>query len=278
MNNHLKIFIGLIILSIIVWFIGGISFTISVYPFSGMFGEIKNLQNVFSPIATLFSAITSASTIYLLYIQINEIKNRKDEFFIQKFESKFFQLISIHIDNVKNMSYEFEKENNKYKFSGNDAFYIFYTMFHVSCYAMDKNIFREPSVSIQHSSSFESLYTESITGDKFSYDTILNISESILSQETHYKLHNYYHNVYVILKYIDTIADHIEKDTYLRFFRAQLSAYEYILIYYHALIYKDEDGVFKFKDLIESTKFFHNIKKELIIDNECLRYKKTAFH
>ncbi|MDU4375820.1 putative phage abortive infection protein [Bilophila wadsworthia] len=284
-NSHALLFCICIAIVLILWLLGGTAYRWSCWPFAGLFGEIDNLENVFSPVGAFFSALASGATFFLIYWQFKEADKRDQEFQIQLFENKFFQLINIHRDNVKNINYSFTRRERPYSYHGPQAFYAFYNMFCYICTHISQSNFMHTASDIIISSSLNKMIKESIMDFSFSSDESLKISEEILCQEIKYQLNMYYHNIYVILKYIDdNTNDEKRRKRYLRIFRSQISVYEYIMIYYHAAIHKENDNdELRFKKLIEKTGFFHNMEKNLIVDLDkngqqfLTRYDESAF-
>ena len=282
-NYHILIFCLLAVF--VVWLLGGTAYRWSCWPFAGLFGEIENLENVFSPVGAFFSALAAGATFFLIFWQFKEADKREEEFQVQLFENKFFQLINIHRDNVKIIYYGFTKRRRDYQYSGQQAFYAFYNMFCYTCRTISKKNFMDSSSDILISASLEKIINEQDMLFDFSSDETLKISETILCQETNYQLNMYYHSIYVVLKFIDdNVQEKSRRKRYLRIFRAQISVYEYLMIYYHAAIHKEYDNdELRFKKLIEDTGFFHNMEKHLIVDLDehgrpfLTRYADSAF-
>lgn len=89
-NSHALLFCICIAIVLILWLLGGTAYRWSCWPFAGLFGEIDNLENVFSPVGAFFSALASGATFFLIYWQFKEADKRDQEFQIQLFENKFF--------------------------------------------------------------------------------------------------------------------------------------------------------------------------------------------
>lgn len=102
---------------------------------------------------------------------------------------------------------------------------------------------------------------------------------------THGTLAPFFHNVYTTLKmiYENKNLTKNEKNEYIRMVRSHFSQPEFLLIYYHALTYADDEKR-KFKKLIENTCFFHSLIQEGIpikINEDIypnLGYKLSAFY
>ena len=76
---------------------------------------------------------------------------------------------------------------------------------------------------------------------------------------------SYFRHLYRIFKYIDEsqLIDDTERYSYSCIVRAQLSDYELLLLFYNSLTI-DDNGVLKFKHLIEKYAIFNNIRESML--------------
>ncbi len=87
-------------------------------------------------------------------------------------------------------------------------------------------------------------------------------------------LSHYFRTFYHIIKFIDK-SEIANKKQYISIARAQLSSYEQTLLFYNCL---HENGIEKFKPLIEKHALFKNIDESLIVNERHLgSYKKGAY-
>ena len=89
--------------------------------------------------------------------------------------------------------------------------------------------------------------------------TVIEINKYI-EKSTKGTMSPFFHNVYTTLKMIYGNKDLTfeDKQDYFRMFRSHFSQPEFVILYYHALLYEDH-GEMKFKQLIEDTCFFHSL-------------------
>ncbi|HWY11802.1 MAG TPA: putative phage abortive infection protein, partial [Bacteroidia bacterium] len=85
---------------------------------------------------------------------------------------------------------------------------------------------------------------------------------------------HYFRTLYHLIKFIDN-SDIQNKKQYTSIVRAQLSSYEQVLLFYNCL---HENGIEKFKPLIERYSIFKNIDGSLILNkNLKAEYLGTAY-
>lgn len=208
---------------------------------SGQFGETVN--GILMPIIALCAAIL---TFLAFYIQYEANKIQRTAFQISQFESTFFNLLSIQNQIVSSM--DLQETNGNLICKGRDCFKQFYKYLRDD---IGKDFNKNPS-------------------------DINYLEEKYLDR---YKFHqgdlgHYYRNLYHIFKYIDK-SEIKDKRKYTSIVRAQLSAYELILIFYNCL---SENGEEKFKPLAERYGLFKNMDIDSLFDpNHMKDYDKTAF-
>ncbi|WP_174874454.1 putative phage abortive infection protein [Vogesella oryzae] len=205
--------------------------------------------DMFGSFNAFFAALSTLLIVLTLYFQ-----RSKDE--KSKFEAHFFQLLSVHRDIVSSTHYFKDK---KVTVAGKPAFYHIY----------------------RH---FRSLY-EKILGDhadggaKKINDTrgICVESATLLTKKFSSELQHYFRNMYYVVDFVDksTSLSGVDKRFYTSLFRAQLSSYELVLLFYNGLT---GVGAEKFKPLIEKYSLLRNIDEDLLMDlNHKNYYDESAF-
>ena len=152
----------------------------------------------------------------------------------ERFESTFFQLLSVQNVIVNSLEITKNNENNE-------------------------------SVSVKGRDSFTVLFQKFLQKARFVYDSDFNKIMSHYEEfynENHAELGHYFGNLYHIIKFVDTSAI-ADKEKYINFVRAQLSGYELGLLFYNCL---SKFGKESFKPLVEKYGLFKNIPKTIIID------------
>lgn len=91
---------------------------------------------------------------------------------------------------------------------------------------------------------------------------------------------NYFRHLYRIFKYIDVspLIDDTERYDYACIVRAQLSDYELLILFYNALNFED-NGILKFKQLIEKYAVFNNIREDMLArkHDDYILYNEGAY-
>lgn len=162
----------------------------------------------------------------------------------QQFENTFFQLLSLYNSIVNSLDLR-DRSTKAITTSGRDCFEVFY-----------KRLKNYLYYEIQNTGG----KTKEATIDQTinAYDKLYNDDKSDMS--------HYFRTVYHIFKFIDK-SEIENKKQYIAITRAQLSSYEQVLIFYNCL---HDNGVEKFKPLIEKYTIFKNIDTSLIINEEHL--------
>ncbi|MEK3905022.1 putative phage abortive infection protein [Paenibacillus sp. FSL R7-0179] len=247
MNNVEEIKFFRLLISIgIVWFLSGLIFLL---PFGGEYGD------KFGVINTLFSGLAFGGIIYTIYqqraefgLQREELKLQREEVAktnleleaqvrsinVQRFENTFFHLISLHNEITKSIP-----DNQKYTGRG------MFIPFHIELTSIRK-------VSQRDNSTLNEL--ELIKG---TCDTFFKRYEQSLG--------HYYRNLYNLFRMVDRnewIEDLNSKKEYTRIIRSQLSAYEYVFLFYNCFQKKG----YKFKAYADKYELFDNMNEELLLD------------
>ena len=255
------------------------------------FAKIDELENRFAPVAAFFSGLSAIATAYLISLQMSQNDRQAKDALRSLAENQIFQMFSLRADIVKSLEYN----NMGEKYKGNELFEFFYSTMHFlyNSYINQNNVI----LKYQEKFSISSEIRDAVDGEfgmlvdehgekqyPESYELISIILQTLENDNKHL-LSPYFHNVYATLKIISLNKNfqNDEKDNYLRIFRAQFSQYEFALVYYHALVHKDKDNdAKKFKELVESTCFFHSIADKFLFAEinapaYPYGYKETAF-
>lgn len=223
----------------------------------GTFGDMFGFANA---LFTGLSCIGLIITILLqrkdLNIQRNELQKQTKSIHIQNFENTFFQMLTL-FHNIVDTT-EFTLEGQKYKSR---------SAFHRIVEALNKSysdLARDSDEWHFEDNQYEYLESENVI---LEYNRTYQLYKEYLS--------HYYRTYYHIIRFIH-ITDDIDKRFYISIARAQLSDHETVLFFYNGL---HENGVSKFKPLIEQYTVFNNIDKNLLVNLKIMNeYSKTAFN
>lgn len=160
----------------------------------------------------------------------------------QRFENTFFQLLRNHQEIVNGIDIRKKNRDGSVSVSsqGRDCFKVFYGYFYART---------EPGLPID-----KTIETYMVFYHEYQSD-----------------LGHYFRNLYHILKFINLSEEVIgeEKFKYTSLLRALLSSYELALLFYNGL---GEYGNEYFRPLIEKFSFLKNMDKDLILNQDHLKY------
>lgn len=225
-------------------------FALSTWILAGLFfvyiSFLGQKQHIMSTqIETKFNEIELKTTSIEHEVLKHRFNQLHDSIKQERFESTFFQLLSVHNVIVNSLDIIKISDNESIIAKGRDC--------------------------------FSTLYQQFLQKIRFVYDSNL---EKILGHydefysENQADLGHYFGNLYHIVKFVDT-SDIDDKAKYINFIRAQLSSYELGLMFYHGL---SKQGTESFRPLIERYSLLKNIPKTLIIDASHFRnYNPTAY-
>ena len=226
----------------------------------------------FGAINALFSGLAFAGLIVTLLYQKEELKLQREELKEtrnelnaqklefqeqnktmkrQRFESTFFNMLSLQQEIIASLSYENPiQDETKLK----------------QC-DVKHRIYKSRDI-------FEGIYTDAIIDydGKLCYGGIKSkLADYGCLAYTQIKglsfLDHYFRHLYRIIKYVDT-SDSISDDErydYVCIVRSQLSDYELVMLFYNCLT---ANGKAKFKPLIEKYSIFNNLRDDLLADIE----------
>lgn len=267
------------------WFVGAYSFTFSWDFCAGLFGPIENLENIFSPVGTLFSAFAAWGALLAIYFQTQWV-NR------QQFESNFFNMLNIHIANRDKINIKLMRKAGAHEkiesYEGTNCFRAGYQIYKNIASEIFEDVTRASNefftedFSKEFGLEFDFLRNDSGEipvdegSEKFVYESIHKVFDNCTRGE----FHVYFKHLYQILKYVSQCPCSNSND-YVAILRAQLTSHEYGLLYYHALSGNDcvaETEETKFQKLIQETSFFHSMDYSFIFDDcKAGQYSLPAF-
>lgn len=272
-KNNLKIMWKLVIRDsvifvVIIWALTFFLFISGEKEWRGSFGDM------FGAVNALFSGLAFAGLIITLIMQHEELKlqrqelkqtneeleGQKKEFEeqnktlkVQRFENTLFNMLSQQQVITNNLNI-----GRRNEITGRNVFRYFY---------------KEESFSAKKEYAF--FTTMGIVG-------LIRDSNNIHSYSSAPDIElfdHYFRHLYRIFKYINDskLIEVDDKYEYAAIVRAQLFEYELLMLFYNALNIKD-DGIYKFKSLIESYALFNNIRTdELARPGDVELYEETAY-
>lgn len=225
----------------------------------GTFGDM------FGAVNALFSGLAFAGLIITLIMQHEELGLQREELAqtndelaaqreeftaqtktmkIQRFENTLFNMLTLQqgiVNSLKYIPQDGADPNSESK--GKYVFDVFY----------NKKITRFKTYDQSETWGIKELIKEE--NDILAYRHVSEISI----------FDSYFRHLYRIFKYIDEsqLIDETEKYSYSCIVRAQLSEYELLLLFYNALTI-DDNGIFKFKYLIEKYAIFNNLRESML--------------
>lgn len=245
----IKLLIFFIIMVFILWISTGLLtyFILNSWEARGTIGDM------FGSINSLFSGLAFAGLIYTILLQRSELrlqqeelslqrtelrnttaelKGQKELINLQRFESTFFHLVSLHNEIISGIEIGYGNESNK----GRGSFYLLY-------YQMRQAYWSGTNMLGQ---DYKVIFKENL--DSFG---------------------NYARNFFEIIKYIDEslFLNNSERERYINFITAQLSTYEYIYLYYYLEI-MPANKIEILKDLIEKYNIFNGLENHLLLHND----------
>jgi hypothetical protein len=229
-----------------VWSLAGLFFI-----YVAFLGQKQQLLN--QQIEIMYSQLEVKHTRQELAGQKQEMIEQNQTLKQQKFENTYFQLLSLFSSIVNSMDLR-NSRTKEITTSGRDCFEVFYKRLNNEI--SDQNHYRA-EFTLNNCTS-----EEAVNGYEKLYD-------SIKSDMSHY-FRTFYH----IIKFIEN-SDIENKKQYVSMARAQLSSYEQLLLFYNCL---HQNGVEKFKPLIEKYALFKNLDRALLINPSHINeYKPSAY-
>ncbi|MDD2983737.1 MAG: putative phage abortive infection protein [Crocinitomicaceae bacterium] len=287
-----KILIGVAIFTIILGL--GHPFIIKYLILSDKsFQELGTVGDWFGGLSGPLIGLSSFILVYLAFrLQGEQNRQQQIEFdkqnkilSLQRFESSFFQLLTFHNEIVQALwvdyNYVSKREKLKRKKEGgkegemeeyikettegeqSDKREYFSTVYLMMQHNLKEINLKSVGLSKEMKSSLS--YKESVAIEN--YSTVYNKEQASLG--------HYFRHLYHIVKYIhksDLITDE-QKKHYAALLRAQLSAYELVLLLYNCLV--EDLGYPKFKYLVDKYDMLQNMNGKLLLDQADLEVFKS---
>lgn len=250
------------------------------------FSELGTVGDWFGGLSGPLIGLSSFVLVFVAFrLQNKQLKSQQDEFerqnrsnSLQRFENSFFQLLSFHNEIVQSLWTEYKyisetkveevpikdgkpgemekriiKTETTEQSDKREYFSTVYLMLKHNLVTLNKKS-ESHSKAMRESIAFkESLLLEN-------YQTIYDKEQASLG--------HYFRNLYHVVKYVH-ISDLIEtkeKYYYISILRAQLSAYELVLLTYNCLV--EDLGYPKFKFLVDRYDLLQNMNKGLLLDKD----------
>jgi hypothetical protein len=235
----------------------------------------KNGQigDTFGMLNSLFSAFGVIGVSYTLFLTLRANKKQDIDKRIDRFESTFFQMLQAQREIVG--EFDLKKENDAgervvYN-KGRECFRDIYNRRFKDqlCTKVNRWHFTYHEEEKQKA--------RDLIANKLSLKEVIEVYEKDLFKTYQDDLGHYYTHLYRIVRLVH-ITPHINKSEYLGILRAQLSAHEYLNLFYNCLTSRGE----KFKPLIEEYGLFRQLDYEKLINGKSDKesensYKSTAF-
>lgn len=244
----------------------------------GAFGDKFGFANA------LFSALALAGVIYSIILQQKELKETREEFIEQNFQTGFFNLLKTQGEISKDIQVRFynRADNSLKEFTGKKIFNVSDFYFDQQMSAMNFNFYPNDQLANYHSTQFHSLFVyykiDSDTFQKFKEKNVIEKTKElsrIFFSKIHFSISHYFRHLYNIFKYLENVEierlnkasnneekEHIKHDikSYANLVQAQMSTGELFLIYYNSLLFP------KFKRLLIKYNVLDNLYQEDLLD------------
>jgi len=259
-SNYKTIAICVSIITIIIWALSFLLFTTNWDKDErGTFGDM------FGAVNALFSGLAFAGLIVTLIMQHEELGLQREELAqtndelaaqreefaaqtktmkIQRFENTLFNMLSLQQGIINSLDYiPQDSEDPNPESIGKYVFDVFY----------NKKI-----TKFQYGNERQIMGIKGLIQAENDIQAYRRVSEISIFD-------SYFRHLYRIFKYIDEsqLIDDTERYNYSCIVRAQLSEYELLLLFYNALTI-DDNGIYKFKNLIEKYAIFNNIRESML--------------
>ena len=292
-------FVHLIILSLVslaLWFWGVYSFQLPAIPqlsfIAEAMGKLDDRENLFPPIVTFFSGLSTIATAYLIWLQQKTMRDHDREVDTDRVITHFFSLLELHRTILNHLKYPADIPNTAANNDPNTEYIYSYNAieYYISTLQCAITLFfpKHTKIRIEPDKISQDI-AKDIQGFQYgdinniSFDKLIEMTFDTINNHTEHCLEQYFHNIYIMLKLLDENRNNLNINEYLRTLRAELTQNEFLLIYYHSYNH-EHHGTHekKFKELIERTWFFHSLHKTTFdIDPSTKKsrvlYKPSAF-
>lgn len=247
----------------------------------------EDLESLFAPAAALFSGLAAGFTVYAI------LKQGK-QFHQQQFEGNFFSLLAIHRENRKDLSHTWlknSKDTNEnicpVEVHGANAFHALYVLLRTLWERVQDR--KRPSEYKLDQRSLDALqeqlgqYNRDKCGNTpLNKHQLFTLCYAVFRERTNYILYDYFRHLYHLIKYTHNNAPFFKRKDYMGIIRAQFAPYEYLLIYYHVLLFElveKDEGSSKFQRYLEKNCLLHNMQRDLKFDSKAAGvYHDSAFN
>lgn len=239
--------------------------------FCELISRLDNWEKVFAPAVVFSTGLSSVATMWLIYLQLKNIKDNNESSKRDIFANCISQMFSSRnkiVDSILSVDHNYSGINSFQRLNRvvNLSLYMYNNekIYIKSNYSkIEKKIYAKIKDMVLQEKKFEEILKE------------IDLGFSILTKHT---LNPYFHNIYATLKmiYEDETLTREEKNRYLLMFRSQFTQQEFKIIYIHALMYTDDDTINdqdtgnnlspnnKLKNIIEKTSFFQSFSSSII--------------
>lgn len=253
------------------------------------FVGLGTIGDWFGGIANPFIGLASFVIVYLAFkLQKDNNKSQQDQIDtqntnlnLQRFEATFFQLLTFHHEIARSLTTPVKiksvqtRQTNlpKNEINGEKELEGLNITETTNTYD-SKNFFY---LSIEILTEYYKTETNKLNSSNLNLEskkTAMLYSFNKFYKENESSLGHYFRNLYHITKYIhnSTLINNDEKKTYIGIFRAQLSAYELVLLLYNCSV--EDLGYPKFRKLVIAHSILKNMNSNLLLDTDHL----TIFH
>lgn len=245
-----------------------------------------SIGGVLNPIIGLVASIL---TFLAFYMQKKANDQIQDQFKVQQFESKFYEMLRLHKENVDEI--EIKSVGNSTPYAKRQAFVSMTNDFNLLLrYVSDQNTLTEADFknaygllfwgwgNLDHDALSSSWYKISVGPDKegSDYDFVVDFREhdgygSILG--------HYYRHLFMMVKFVgesDTLMSYEEKIKYLKMLRAQLSNHEQIMLFYNWLSGYGDAWENEANHFFTEYRMIHNLWKDELYQNQFILDKVTG--
>lgn len=216
---------------------------------TGIIGD--TIGGIMGPFVAIAAAIL---TFLAFWVQFKANEQLRNDISVERFESKFYKLLDIHMQNVNSIKIDDKKGRDAFKYLTGIYFYM---------YDIIQKIYKDNShvdnpTNEQREMLTRMTYGFFFYGEKFVYHSFTSTEENYLYEEIKKKLSiinssisyniidgyntylgHYYRNLFQIVDFVanynENLIDEKQKYGYVKMVRAQLSDYEQIMLYYNSI-------------------------------------------
>lgn len=269
--------------------------------------SVQDLATVVGGVlGTALSFFASILVYKALQSQIKANKIISDQFKIQQFESKYYEMLRLHKENVNNLKLELTEieygggiKKRVFELKGTDVFEIFcleiqelfktilplrkdepysfmaaYAIFFNGRFTDRDNEYIEALQNIKTRQLANKKLIEPLRleGNVVYFGTVTNYE---LIQGHSEKLSQYFRHLFLTVKFVanqnEDFIKYEEKREYLRMLRAQMSNYEQVLLFYNWLSGFGKEWENESNSFFTDYRMIHNVFTVFLIENEYIK-------